>query len=48
MSKRFISLRGGDPDVEAPQFAINQALIGIIEGGINTHYPHYSDYPERC
>jgi aspartate aminotransferase len=46
LSKEFIKLSGGDPDVEAPQYAINEALIGIIEGGVNTHYPHYSSYPE--
>jgi aspartate/methionine/tyrosine aminotransferase len=37
----------GDPDVEAPQYAINEALMGIIEGGTNTHYPHFSVYPEK-
>ena len=47
MSKDFIKLNAGDPDVEAPQYAINEALIGIVEGGINTHYPHYSGYPDR-
>ena len=47
MSKDFIKLNAGDPDVEAPQYAINEALIGIIEGGMNTHYPHYSGYPDR-
>ena len=47
MSKDFIKLNAGDPDVEAPQYAINEALMGIIEGGMNTHYPHYSGYPDR-
>ncbi len=47
MSKELIKLNAGDPDVEAPQYAINQALIGLIEGGVNTHYPHYSGYPEQ-
>jgi aminotransferase len=47
MSKEFIKLNAGDPDVEAPQYAINEALLGIIEGGMNTHYPHYSGYPDR-
>jgi len=47
MSKEFIKLNAGDPDVEAPQYAINEALIGIIEGGKNTHYPHYSGYPDQ-
>ena len=47
MTKEFIKLNAGDPDVEAPQYAINEALIAIIEGGMNTHYPHYSGYPDR-
>jgi aspartate/methionine/tyrosine aminotransferase len=46
LSKRYIKITGGDPEVEAPQYAINEALIGIIQGGENTHYPHYSDYPD--
>ena len=46
MMKEYIKLDAGDPDAEAPQYAINEALIGIIEGGINTHYPHYSGYPD--
>ncbi len=45
MPKPEIRLAAGDPDVEAPQYAINEALIGIIEGGPNTHYPHYTSYP---
>ena len=47
MQKELIVLNAGDPDAEAPQYAINEALMGIIEGGKNTHYPHYSDYPDR-
>ncbi|MCW4049280.1 MAG: pyridoxal phosphate-dependent aminotransferase [Candidatus Bathyarchaeota archaeon] len=47
MSKEYIKLNAGDPDVEAPQFAINVALKAIIEGGMNTHYPHYTGYPEE-
>jgi aspartate/methionine/tyrosine aminotransferase len=47
MSKEYIKLNAGDPDAEAPQYAINEALIGILEGGVNTHYPHYSDYPDQ-
>jgi aspartate aminotransferase len=47
LPKEYISLNAGDPDVEAPQYAINEALIGLIEGGKNTHYPHYSGYPEQ-
>jgi len=47
MTKEFIKLNAGDPDVEAPQYAINEALIAIIEGGMNTHYPHYSGYPDK-
>jgi aspartate/methionine/tyrosine aminotransferase len=47
MVKELIKLNAGDPDVEAPQYAINEALLGIIEGGMNTHYPHYSGYPDR-
>lgn len=47
MSKEYIKLNAGDPDVEAPQHAINEALLGIIEGGVNTHYPHYSGYPDK-
>jgi aspartate aminotransferase len=46
LSKEFIKISGGDPDVEAPQYAINEALLGIIEGGQNTHYPHYSGFPD--
>lgn len=45
MPKEYIGLNAGDPDSEAPQYAINEALIGLIEGGKNTHYPHYSGYP---
>jgi len=47
MKKEYVKLNAGDPDVEAPQYAINEALIGLIEGGKNTHYPHYSGYPEK-
>ncbi|MFC1802790.1 pyridoxal phosphate-dependent aminotransferase [Thermoproteota archaeon] len=47
MSKELIKLNAGDPDVEAPQYAINEALKGIIEGGINTHYPQFSGYPDK-
>jgi aspartate/methionine/tyrosine aminotransferase len=45
LPKELITLNAGDPDAEAPQCAINEALLGIIEGGINTHYPHYTSYP---
>lgn len=47
MEKEFIALNAGDPDVEAPQYAINEALIGIVEGGVNTHYPHFSEFPDK-
>ncbi|MBD3205894.1 aminotransferase class I/II-fold pyridoxal phosphate-dependent enzyme [Candidatus Bathyarchaeota archaeon] len=47
LPKEYIALNAGDPDVEAPQYAINEALIGLIEGGKNTHYPHYSGYPTQ-
>jgi aspartate/methionine/tyrosine aminotransferase len=47
MPKKYIKLNAGDPDVEAPKDAIKEALIGIIEGGVNTHYPHYSGYPDK-
>ena len=40
-------MNAGDPDVEAPQYAINEALKAIIEGGINTHYPHYTGIPQK-
>jgi aspartate/methionine/tyrosine aminotransferase len=46
LPKELITLSAGDPDAEAPQYAINEALKGIIEGGINTHYPHYTSYPD--
>ena len=46
LPKKFIKISGGDPEVEAPQYAINEALLGIIKGGENTHYPHYSGYPD--
>ncbi len=47
MPKEEIRLNAGDPDVEAPQYAINTALKAIIEGGPNTHYPHYTDIPDQ-
>jgi len=47
LPKKEIKLNAGDPDVEAPQYAINEALISIIEGGKNTHYPHYTDIPQK-
>jgi aspartate/methionine/tyrosine aminotransferase len=47
LPKEQILLSAGDPDSEAPQHAINEALLGIVEGGMNTHYPHYSGYPEK-
>jgi aspartate/methionine/tyrosine aminotransferase len=47
LPKTEIRLNAGDPDVEAPQYAINEALKAIIEGGKYTHYPHYSGIPEK-
>jgi len=47
LPKDLIVLNAGDPDAEAPQYAINEALKGIIEGGKNTHYPHYTEYPDQ-
>ncbi|MCJ7732886.1 pyridoxal phosphate-dependent aminotransferase, partial [Candidatus Bathyarchaeota archaeon] len=47
MPKKEIKLNAGDPDVEAPQYAINAALMSIIEGGKNTHYPHHTDIPQK-
>jgi len=47
MPKKEIRLSAGDPDVEAPQYAINEALKAIIEGGPNTHYPHYTNFPDQ-
>ncbi len=46
MSKTEIRLNAGDPDSEAPQYAINDSLKAIIEGGPYTHYPHYSGLPD--
>ena len=46
MPKTEIRLSSGDPDVEAPQYAINEALKSIIEGGPNTHYPTHTGFPE--
>ena len=47
MTKKEIRLNAGDPDVEAPQYAINEVLVSIIEGGKNTHYPHHTDIPNK-
>jgi aspartate/methionine/tyrosine aminotransferase len=47
LPKEEIRLNAGDPDVEAPQYAINTALKAIIEGGPNTHYPHYTNIPDQ-
>jgi aminotransferase len=47
LPKKEIRLNAGDPDVEAPQYAINEALVSIIEGGKNTHYPHHTDIPDQ-
>ena len=38
MPKDFIKLSAGDPDVEAPQYAIDAAIEKIKEGGSWTHY----------
>ncbi len=38
MSKPLIKLNAGDPDVEAPQWAIDAAVEKIREGGDWTHY----------
>ncbi|MCW4014483.1 MAG: pyridoxal phosphate-dependent aminotransferase [Candidatus Bathyarchaeota archaeon] len=47
MPKKEIRLNAGDPDCEAPQYAINEALMSIIQGGKNTHYPHHTDIPNK-
>jgi aspartate/methionine/tyrosine aminotransferase len=47
LPKPEIRLAAGDPDVEAPQYAINEALKAIIKGGPYTHYPHYTDLPDQ-
>jgi aminotransferase len=47
MSKDFINLSGGDPDSEAPQWAIEATLNAIKEGGQWTHYSVMTDVQQQ-
>ncbi len=47
MSKDFINLSGGDPDAEAPKWAV-EATLNAIKGGKEwTHYAAMTDHPEQ-
>ena len=46
ISKNYIKLTGGDPDVEAPPWVIDAALNAIKEGGKWTHYAR-GEIPEQ-
>ena len=47
MSKEFINLSGGDPDVEAPSWVIETAIKSIRKGGPGTHYSHVTSIPQE-
>ena len=47
MSKEFINLSGGDPDAEAPTWAVDATIEAIQTGGAWTHYAAMSDHPEQ-
>jgi aminotransferase len=47
MTGKFINLSGGDPDAEAPKWAIDAILNAIKDGGEWTHYPHMTNHPEQ-
>ncbi|MBT3284250.1 pyridoxal phosphate-dependent aminotransferase [Candidatus Bathyarchaeota archaeon] len=47
MTKNFINLSGGDPDVEAPKWAVDAAINAIKAGGDWTHYAQMTDHPEQ-
>lgn len=46
MSKPFINLNAGDPDVEAPKCVIDAVLDAVKNGGVWTHYAG-SEIPQR-
>jgi len=45
-SKPYIRLNAGDPDVEAPKYAIDAALDAIKKGGDYTHYGTGTSIPK--
>ncbi len=47
MTKDFINLSGGDPDAEAPKWAVDATLEAIKGGGDWTHYAQMTDHPEQ-
>ena len=47
ISQDYIKLTGGDPDVEAPSWAIDAALNAIKEGGKWTHYSTRGEIPDQ-
>ncbi|TRO51256.1 aminotransferase class I/II-fold pyridoxal phosphate-dependent enzyme [Candidatus Bathyarchaeota archaeon] len=46
MSKEFINLSGGDPDAEAPKWAVDATIEAIQKGGTWTHYAAMTNHPE--
>ena len=47
ISQDYIKLTSGDPDVEAPKWAIDAALNAIKEGGKWTHYTTRGEIPDQ-
>ena len=47
ISQDYVKLTGGDPDVEAPSWAIDAALNAIKEGGKWTHYATRGEIPDQ-
>ena len=46
MSNEFINLSGGDPDAEAPRWAVEATVDAIEKGGAWTHYAAMTNHPE--
>ncbi len=47
MTKEFINLSGGDPDAEAPKWAVDATLNAIKGGREWTHYAAMTNHPEQ-
>ncbi len=47
MSNEFINLSGGDPDAEAPRWAVEATIDAIGKGGAWTHYAAMTKHPEQ-
>ena len=48
MTKEFINLSGGDPDAEAPKWAVDATLNDIKGGREWTHYAAMTNHPEHA